>query len=167
MMAVRAWYSPHTRPKFVTKGECAAAYSVSAPLMRHWETKMLATPGLQENMEQGELEPESPVAAAAGEDPSMRQGDAATPGATSGSIPVAKDLQALLRARCTRVGDRKQYGSHGTVGMYREGVKWALVNMCSGLLPRDGRKASPRATKSIPARSNTFVVSLLGANLNP
>ena len=33
-------------------------------------------------------------------------------------------------------------GEHGTIGMYREGVKWAVDAMHSKQFPRDGRRAS-------------------------
>ena len=52
------------------------------------------------------------------------------------------DLKTLLGARCTRLGDDAKYGSHGTVEMYREGVKWAIEKKLAGELPKDGRLAS-------------------------
>jgi hypothetical protein len=49
-------------------------------------------------------------------------------------------LKAELTSKCTRAGDRAQYGKKGSVGMYREGVKWAELQMASKKL--SGEKAA-------------------------
>ena len=64
--------------------------------------------------------------------------------AVDSSLPVVLDtpapaaaaketpLKDRLRRGCTRLGDGVQYGKHGTMGMYREGVKWGTLQVAAG-----------------------------------
>ena len=41
-------------------------------------------------------------------------------------------LKDRLRRACTRHGDGVLHGKHGTIGMYREGVKWGTLQVAAG-----------------------------------
>ena len=133
VLAVRAFHSPGTNIHFATKKEAAACYGVSPPLFSKYEKEMLETGVLS----------------------SVVDGSIPAPDLPDGFLPLNLTAQVeefeaarmakvklLLESRCTRLGDNSKYGKHGTIGMYREGVKWAVDEMHKKLLPRDGRRAS-------------------------
>ena len=136
-MAVRAYYTPETSQKYPTKKAAAQAHGVSAcaPLFATYEKQLRQTPDVMAMITNGEMPPEPPKLI---EELVLVP---VTP-PTAAQTTAADWLRSLLQSRCTRLGDRAIYGQHGTIGMYREGLKWALLAMKSQLLPQDGWPAS-------------------------
>ena len=73
---------------------------------------------------------------------------AASPAAATDAAPETP-LKERLRRNCNRPGDGVQYGGHGTVGMYREAVKWATTEIA-----HNNASASALA-KLLPQSSST------------
>ena len=134
ILAVRAYHSPGTKCAFSTKKNAAEAYGVSPQLFHKYEAEMRDS-GVLGEVELGKLPPPELPSALSG-------ATCGKPGLSGWSDNQLAELKEELAAKCDRPGDNNDYGSHGTVGMYREGVKWALARMAEGELPKDGRLAS-------------------------
>ena len=133
-LAVRAFYSPVTSSAFRSKAAAANAFDVSRQMFRHIE-KELEVSGVLSNIKSGHLPPPRL--------PDVHDNGSVTTPSAPGTIEFdMATVEAAIKAKCTRPGDNVKYGTHGLVGMYREGVKWAVQSMHTGNLRKDGRRAS-------------------------
>ena len=138
-LAVRAFYSPATADQFSSKSEAAAAFGVSRQLFRVYESE-LSSSGVLEEIQGGKL-PDVPLPSSDASTTNESAPGTATCTSSDPRLDMDK-VKEQLAAQCCRLGDSANYGSHGTVGMYREGLKWAVELMHKSVLPRDGRQAS-------------------------
>ena len=130
LQAVRAYYSPQSSNLFRSKSDAAAAFGISPQLFYNYEQEMHNSGAVSLILE-GRIE-----------SPNMPDNFESSAEHTWPSPSELDNIKSSLQGKCTRLGDDVKYGSHGTVGLYREGIKWAVEAMHAKKLPRDGRRAS-------------------------
>ena len=75
-------------------------------------------------------------------EPELAPAPVASDAATPPAPPSPTALKSTLEGRVHRLGDGRPYGTHGSVGMYREGVKEVTLLMKAEVLTPSGKAAS-------------------------
>jgi hypothetical protein len=142
LLALQAFWHPDT-PNH-SKAKWATLYGVSRQLMRFHENKegmrlvearfragKEPPPPLPTGHETPEAQPMSSgdgVVVHTAVHTAVQTPEAAPTSETLHGVHIAT-LRIDLESRCTRAGDSAKYGQKGLVGMYREGIKWAELQL--------------------------------------
>ena len=149
LKVICCWYQPdadHSTPR--TKQQWAAGFGVNKRHITYWEERI--GDEMLDRIPRGVLPlPKRPSRSDGEPRTYTRAQEGSSPRSTPSTVHLgclhAYDLDELMnsfRARCSRVGDSRPYGSKGTRGLYREGVQWAASEIVRAKLAADGRRAA-------------------------